>query len=64
MTRNWLGSGVLLALALALAATGCGGGGGTVAVTPSTFCGQVAEKECQVVTKCGIADKSACTSVR
>jgi hypothetical protein len=60
MTRNWLGAAVFLAMA----AAGCGGGGGTTAVTPATFCAQVADKECQVTTKCGIADKTACTTVR
>jgi len=68
MKRNWLGSGVLLAMATAAALValthGCGGGGSTTTVTPDTFCTDYASKECQVVSKCGLPDMSACTAVR
>lgn len=60
MKRSWLGSGVLFAMA----AAGCGGGGSSTSITTATFCAQVAEKECQVVSTCGISDKSACTTIR
>jgi len=43
---------------------GCGGGGSSTPITEDDFCGQKADKECQVVSKCGNVTKPACVAQR
>ena len=61
-TTTWkvLGS---FALGTALLA-GCGGGGSATPITPDDLCAQKADKECQVVSRCGNVTKPNCVAQR
>lgn len=57
--KSWL----LFSAFLAVASSSCGGGSGG-GLTTDQFCGQKAEKECQVVARCVTADMAACLAKR